>query len=65
MASWINLVPHNYGNSDARVLKANKWQNLATIDFPFALISLWGEGVSGPITNAVQFHHVLGHTMLA
>ena len=65
VASWINSVPHNYGDSAAGVLKANEWQNLATIYFPIALISLWGEGVSGRIENAVQFRHVLDHTMLA
>ena len=65
VASWINSVPHNYGDSAAGVLKADEWRNLATIYFPIALISLWGEGVSGPIKNAVQFRRVLDHTMLA
>ena len=65
VASWINSVPHNYGNSAAGVLKADEWRNLATIYFPIALISLWGEGVSGPIENAVQFRCILDHTMLA
>ena len=65
VASWINSVPHNYSDSAAGVLKADEWWNLATIYFPIALISLWGEGVSGPIKNAVQFHRILNHTMLA
>ena len=62
--SWINSVPHNYGDAAAGVLKANEWWNLMTIYFPIALISQWDEAFSGPIEQAAQFRRVLDHTML-
>ena len=62
--SWINSVPHNYGDVAASVLKADEWRNLTTIYFPITLISQWDEAFSGPIEQAAQFCRILDHTML-
>ena len=62
--SWINSVPHNYGDVAASVLKADEWQNLTTIYFPITLISQWDEAFSGPIEQAAQFCRILDHTIL-
>jgi hypothetical protein len=40
--SWIETVPHNYGEAAAGTLKADEWRTLATIYLPIALISYWG-----------------------
>ena len=63
--SWLNSVPHNYGNANAGVVKADEWRNLSTIFLPIALISLWGEGTSHPSPAiAARVRHILNHTML-
>ena len=62
--SWLNSVPHNYGDVGAGTIKADEWRNLSTIFFPLALISMWGEGTSHPSPEiATRFHRILDHTM--
>ena len=62
---WINSVPYNYGEAAAGTLKADKWQNMTTIYFPLALISMWGEGSIHQTTlDAIKLHEILDHTML-
>ena len=63
--SWVNSVPHNYGDASAGVLKADEWRTLSTIYFPIALISLWSEGLSCSVLHPAKFRGVLDHTMLA
>ena len=63
--SWINSVPYNYGEAAAGVLKADEWRNMATIFFPLALISMWGEGSKHQLVlDAVRLCEILDHTML-
>jgi hypothetical protein len=63
--SWLNSVPHNFGDAAAGVVKADEWRNLSTIFLPIALISLWGEGTSHPSPEiAARFRQILNHTML-
>jgi len=63
--SWLNSVPHNYGDVGAGTIKADEWRNLSTIFLPIALISMWGEGTSHPSPEiAAKFHGILDHTML-
>jgi hypothetical protein len=63
--SWLNSVPHNYGDKAAGALKADEWRNLATIFLPLALISMWGEGSShSSPEDAARFRQILDHTML-
>ena len=63
--SWLNSVPYNYGTATARVLKANEWRNMATIFFPLALISTWGEGsIHQTALNSRKLCKILDHTML-
>ena len=63
--SWVNSVPHNYGDASAGVLKADEWRTLSTIYFPIALISLWSEGLSCSVPHPAKFRGVLDHTMPA
>lgn len=63
--SWLNSVPHNYGDTGAGVVKADEWRNLCTIFLPIALISLWGEGTPHPSPDiTARLHRILDHTML-
>ena len=63
--SWLNSVPHNFGDAGAGMVKADEWHNLSTIFLPIALISMWGEGTQHPLPEiATQFRHILDHTML-
>src|SRR6202035_3694076 len=61
--SWIRTVPKNYGDAAAGTLKADEWRTLATIYFPLALVSLWGEGMDTGV-NAGLYRRILDHTML-
>jgi hypothetical protein len=63
--SWLNSVPHNFGDTKAGMVKADEWHNLSTIFLPIALISMWGEGSSHPSPEiATNFGCILNHTML-
>ena len=63
--SWINSVPYNYGKAAASILKADEWQNMTTIYFPLALISMWGEGsIHQTALDAIKLCEILDHTML-
>jgi hypothetical protein len=63
--SWLNSVPHNFGDAGSGVVKADEWRNLSTIFLPIALISLWGEGTEHPSPEiATKFRQILDHTML-
>lgn len=63
--SWLNSVPHNFGEAAAGTIKADEWRNLSTIFFPIALISMWGDGSSHATANeAFRFRQILDHTML-
>lgn len=62
--SWLDSVPHNFGDAAAGTLKADEWRSMATVYLPLALISLWGEGtVHTSAETAKEFHEVLDHTM--
>ncbi|KAF8200492.1 hypothetical protein K438DRAFT_2110620, partial [Mycena galopus ATCC 62051] len=39
--SWINTVPHNYGESNAGTIKADEWRTLSTLYLPLAPVLLW------------------------
>lgn len=62
--SWINSVPHNFGDASTGPLKADEWRTMSTIHLPLALVSLWGEGTAHPSTDiATKLRHILDHTM--
>ena len=42
--SWLRIVPRNFGEAAAGMLKANEWRTLSTVFLPIALISMWGAG---------------------
>ena len=63
--AWLPSVPSNYGLAAAGTLKADEWRTMATVYFPIALISMWGEGLvhrSEEIAKSAR--EVLDHTML-
>jgi hypothetical protein len=63
--SWLECVPHNYGDAAAGTVKADEWRTLSTIFIPLALIIMWGEGTShASPEDAVKFRQILDHTML-
>nr|OBZ69640.1 hypothetical protein A0H81_10344 [Grifola frondosa] len=62
--SWLNSVPHNFGDSAAGTVKADEWRTLITIHLPLALISLWGFDVVGyPPNHSPRLREILDHTM--
>lgn len=64
VASWVESVPHNFGDAAAGVLKADEWRTMSTIYLPLALISLWGRGLNRLLTHeANDLLWVLDHTM--
>lgn len=63
--SWLNSVPHNFGDPAAGTIKADEWRSLSTIYLPIALISLWGaDSVHPSPARAARLRQVLDHTML-
>jgi hypothetical protein len=61
--SWVNSVPHDYGQASAGTSKADQWRTLATIYLPIALVTLWGyENGLRPASDS-HFLRVLDHTM--
>jgi hypothetical protein len=61
--SWINSVPHNYGEASAGSIKAAEWRILSTVYLPIALITLWGEVDGSPPTSTSHHLRALDHTM--
>lgn len=60
--SWINSVPHNYGEASAGSIKANEWRILSTVYLPIALVTLWGDVDGSP--PSMNYHlRALDHTM--
>lgn len=63
--SWLSSVPKNFGDAAAGTLKADEWRVLATVYLPLALVSLWGDGLPRPSSDASTYlKRVLDHTML-
>ncbi|KAF7362698.1 hypothetical protein MVEN_00619100 [Mycena venus] len=58
--SWINSVPHNYGENNAGTIKADEWRTLATIYIPIAIVLLWGDQ---PKNDAERLREMLVHSM--
>ena len=52
------LVPKNFGDQAAGMIKADEWQSLITIYIPITLISLWGAG-----TPQADLKFILNNTM--
>jgi len=62
--SWLPSVPHNFGDTAAGTLKADKWRTMTTVYLPMALISLWGKGTSHASQSAAaRLKGVLDHTI--
>lgn len=61
--SWINSVPHNYGEASAGSIKADEWRILSTVYLPLALVTLWGDENGAPPPEGSYFLKVLDHTM--
>lgn len=41
--SWLNSVPHNYGESNAGSIKADEWRTIGTVYLAIALVLLWSD----------------------
>ena len=63
--SWIDSVPHNYGEASAGSIKAAEWHILATVYLPIALVTLWGDSnANGSLPVKTDYHfRALNHTM--
>ena len=61
--SWINSVPHNYGDANAGTIKADEWRILSTVYLPIALVILWGDLNRFPPLEGSYNLKVLDHTM--
>lgn len=64
--SWINSVPHNYGEASAGSIKAGEWRILSTVYLPIALVTLWGgdRAVDESPPTSINYHlRALDHTM--
>ena len=42
--SWLQSVPHKFGDKFSGILKANEWRIMTMVYLPVALISFWGTG---------------------
>ena len=63
--SWLRIVPRNFGEAAAGVLKADEWRMLSTVFLPIALISMWGAGTPHFTERQSRYlRQVLDHTML-
>jgi hypothetical protein len=62
--SWINSIPHNYGEASAGSIKADEWCILSTIYLPIALVTLWGYENDSCPTRDSYFLKVLDHSMM-
>ena len=54
--SWLENVPHNFGDVSAGNLKADEWRTMCTVYLLIILVSLWGEGTthhSSSIANSL------------
>ena len=62
--SWLQSVPHKFGNKSSGTLKANEWCIMTMVYLPVALMSFWGTGtIHGSSSNAIHLHAVLHHNM--
>ena len=62
--SWLQSVPHKFGDKSSGTLKADEWRTMTTVYLPIALISLWGKGtIHGSSSDAIYLRAVLHHTM--
>lgn len=63
--SWLNSVPHNFGDAAAGTLKADEWRTMWTVYLPIALVSLWGVDTSHQSTadTSQKLRDVLDHSM--
>jgi hypothetical protein len=61
--SWIDSVPHNYGEASAGSIKAAEWHILATVYLPIALVTLWGDANGSPPAKTDYHFRALNHTM--
>ena len=62
--SWLQSVPHKFGNKSSSTLKADEWRIMTMIYLPIALISLWGTGtIHMSSSHAIYLRAVLHHTM--
>jgi hypothetical protein len=62
--SWVGSVPYNFGEPKAGTIKADQWRSLWTIYLPLAFVSLWGDGVPQPASNASNMKKVLKTSMV-
>jgi hypothetical protein len=61
--SWLNSVPHNFGEAEAGTIKADEWRVLSTVYLPIALIALWGDDDGKPPEGHGHLQQVLDHSM--
>ena len=62
--SWLQSVPHKFGDKFSGTLKADEWRTMTTVYLPIALISCWGTGtIHGSSSDAFYLRTVLHHTM--
>lgn len=62
--TWINSVPHNFGDTAAGSLKADEWRTLSTVYLPLALVTFWCYVSDGEtITIKRRRQEVLDQTM--
>ena len=62
--SWLQSVPHKFGNKSSGTLKADEWCTMTTVYLPIALIGLWGTGtIHGSSSDAIYLCAVLHHTI--
>ncbi|KAJ7759953.1 hypothetical protein B0H16DRAFT_1815197 [Mycena metata] len=56
--TWINTVPHSYGESNAGTIKADEWRTVSTLYLPLALVLTWLDGA--PDDEEEEAAHQLG-----
>ncbi|KAJ7119410.1 hypothetical protein C8R44DRAFT_538521, partial [Mycena epipterygia] len=62
--TWINTVPHNYGESNAGTIKADEWRTVSTLYLPLALVLMWLDGApEDDDEEAARQLRMLDHSM--
>ena len=61
--SWLNSVPHNYGEASAGYIKADEWCTLTMIYLPITLVTLWSNEDGLPPASNSPFLPILDYTM--